>query len=85
MGEVRLFHGFPSFYKKFIINFSLVCHVIIETMRGDKNDFKLTHRTNKNFETLKEKEQNHMSFLYLILTKNFKLIVMLVGMLLALF
>ena len=53
VGEVRSFHGLASFYKKIINNFSSFCNVMTETMRGDKKEFKWTHRVDKNFETLK--------------------------------
>ena len=43
VGEVRSFHGLTSFYRKFIKNFSVVCNAMIETMRGDKKEFKRTH------------------------------------------
>ena len=36
VGEVISFHSLASFYKKIIKNFSFVCNVIVETMRGDK-------------------------------------------------
>ena len=51
--EVRSFHGLASFYIKFIRNFSSVCNVIIEKMRGDKKEFKWTHGDDKIFESLK--------------------------------
>ena len=53
VGEVRLFHGLDSFYKKFIKNFSYVFNAMTETMRGDKREFKWTHGADKIFETLK--------------------------------
>ena len=43
VGEVRSFHGFPSFYRKFIRNFSFVYNTMTETMRGFKKEFKWTH------------------------------------------
>ena len=55
VSEVRSFHGLASFYRKFIKNFSAVCNAMTETMRGDKKEFKWTHGTDKNFETLKQK------------------------------
>ena len=54
VGEVRSFHGLASFYKKFIRNFSVVCNAI-EIMRGDKNEFKWTHKADKSCEILKQK------------------------------
>ena len=53
MGEVRSFHGFASFYRKFIKNCIVVCNGMTETMRGDKKELKWTHGANKSFETLK--------------------------------
>ena len=55
VGEVRSFHGLASFYRKFIRNFNVVGNAMIETMRGDKKDFKWTHGEDKNFEALKHK------------------------------
>ena len=43
VSEVRSFNGLASFYRKFIKNFSSIDNVMVETMRGDKNDFKWTH------------------------------------------
>ena len=40
--EVRSFHGLASFYRKFIRNFSSICASLIETMRGDRKEFKWT-------------------------------------------
>ena len=54
VGEVRYFHGLASFYRKFIRNFNSICNAIIETMRGDKKDFKWTQGADKSFETLKQ-------------------------------
>ena len=53
VGEVRSIHGLASFYRKFIKNSSSICNTMIETMRGDKREFKWTHEANKSFETLK--------------------------------
>ena len=55
MGEVRLFNDLASFYRKFIRNFSFVFNAMVETMRGDKKEFKWTHEADKSFETLKQK------------------------------
>ena len=55
VSEVRSFHGLASFYRKFIKNYSFVCNAMIETMRGDKKEFKQTHGGDKSFETLKQK------------------------------
>ena len=55
VGKVRSFHGLGSFYRKFIKNFSAVCNVITNTMRGDKQEFKWTHGADKSFEALKQK------------------------------
>ena len=43
VSEVRSFHGFSSFYRKFIRNFSSVCNAMTKTMRGDKKEFEWTH------------------------------------------
>ena len=55
VSEVRSFHGFSSFSKKIIKNFSVVCNAMTEMMRGDKKEFKWTHGADKSFETLKQK------------------------------
>ena len=55
VGEVRSFDGLAIFYKKFIRNFSSICNDMIETMRGDKKEFKWRYGADKNFETLKQK------------------------------
>ena len=55
VGEVRSFHGFASFYRKFIKNFNVVCNAMIETMRRDKREFVWTHGADKSFETLKQR------------------------------
>ena len=53
--EVRSFHGLASFYRKFIRNFSSICTTLIETMRGDRKEFKWTTRTTRSFELLKKR------------------------------
>ena len=53
VGEVRSFHSLDGFCLKIIRNFSPICNSMIETMRGDKNEFKWAHGANKSFETLK--------------------------------
>lgn len=60
MSEERSFHGLASFYIKLIKNFSLICNVMIEKIRGDKKyfkwtqgDFKWTQGVDKSFEALK--------------------------------
>ena len=55
VGEVRSFHSLASFYRKFIINFSVACNAMTEKMRRDKKEFKWTHGVDKSFETLKQK------------------------------
>jgi len=47
--EVRSFHGLASFYRKFIRNFSNVNASIIDTIKNDKQPFKWTVDTEKNF------------------------------------
>ena len=40
VGEVRSFHSLASLYRKIIRSFSAIGNAMIETMRGDKKDFK---------------------------------------------
>ena len=53
--EVRSFHGMASFYRKFIKGFSGICGPLMETMRGDRKEFKWTTAADKSFNLLKEK------------------------------
>ena len=55
VGEVRLFHGLASFYRKFKNNSISVYNAMTEIMRGDKKEFKWTHGVDKSFKTLKKK------------------------------
>jgi hypothetical protein len=48
--DVWSFHGFTSFYWKFIINFSGICEPLIECMK--KGDFQWITLASKFFETL---------------------------------
>lgn len=52
IGEFISFHGLTSFYQKFIRNISSICSPIIETMRGDKKDFRWTFEADRIFELL---------------------------------
>ena len=62
--EVRSFHGLASFYIKFIKGFSGICGTLIETMRGDRKEFKWIVGVDKSFNLLKEKvtEQPILAF-----------------------
>ena len=51
--EVRTFHGLATFYRKFIRGFSSICGPLIETMRGDRKEFKWTLGVDKSFNLLK--------------------------------
>ena len=53
--KVRSFHGLVSFYRKFIRNFSGICAPLIETIRGDRKEFKWTTTAARSFELLKKK------------------------------
>jgi hypothetical protein len=53
--EVRSFHGLDSFYKSFNRKFSNICAPLIETMRGDRKEFKWTTGATKIFDLLKKK------------------------------
>ena len=78
MTEVRSFHGLASFYRKFIKGFSGICGPLIETMRGDRKEFKWTIGADKSFNLLKEKVIEQPILAFQILTRCFKLTVMLV-------
>ena len=53
--EVISFHGLVSFYRKFIKNFSGICAPLIDTIRGDRKEFKWTTLAARSFELLKKK------------------------------
>ena len=53
--EVRSFHGFASFYRKFIRNFSKINAPIIDTINKDRQPFKWTTKEEINFQLLKKK------------------------------
>ena len=55
VGEVRLFHGLASFYRKCVRNFSCICAPLTKTMRGDRKEFKWTTGAARSFELLKKK------------------------------
>ena len=51
--EVRSFHQLDSFYRNFIRGFSSICGPLIETMRGDRKEFKWIVGSDKSFNLLK--------------------------------
>jgi hypothetical protein len=51
--EVKIFHGLPSFYQKFIRNFSGICTPLTTCMR--KGEFQWNAMAQKGFELLKKK------------------------------
>jgi hypothetical protein len=53
--EVRSFHGLVGFYRKFIINFIVICAPILDTLKKRHNSFKQTEEAEKSFKILKEK------------------------------
>ena len=53
--KVRSFHSLVSFYRNFIRNFSSICALLTETMRGDRKEFKWTTTATRSFELLKKK------------------------------
>ena len=46
--EVRSFHGFARFYRKFIRNFSKINAPIIDTIKKNRQPFKWTTEEEKN-------------------------------------
>lgn len=53
--EVRSFHGFARFYRKFIRNFSKINASIIGTIKNDIQPFKWIVEVERNFQLLKRK------------------------------
>ena len=52
--EVRSFYGLPSFYRKFIRNFSGICASIVETLKKENQPFYWTKVSEKSFNLLKK-------------------------------
>ena len=78
--EVRSFHGLASFYRKFVKGFSSICGPLTETMKGEWKEFMWTTGADKSFNLLKEKVTEQPILHFQILTRCFKLTVMLVAL-----
>lgn len=70
--EVRSFHGLASFYRKFIRGFSSICAPLIDTMRGDKREFRWTIGTTRSFNLLKSKVIEQLVLALLDFSKAFQ-------------
>jgi hypothetical protein len=53
--DVRSLHGLEIFYRNFIKGFSSICAPLIETIRGDRREFKWTIGAEIFFDMLKKK------------------------------
>jgi hypothetical protein len=53
--EVRSFHGFASFYKKFIQNFSGISAPMMDMVKKRHKSFHWTEEADKSFNLLKKK------------------------------
>ena len=51
--KVQIFIGFANFYRQFIKDFSKICILITETLKGDKTKFFWGRKQNQAFEELK--------------------------------
>ena len=70
--EVISFHGFASFYRKFIRNFSKINASIIDTIKKDRKTFKWTAEVEKNFQLLKRKITEKPILIFLDFNKPFQ-------------
>lgn len=53
--EVKSFHGLSQFYRKFVRNFSGICALVLDTIKGGlKTKFKWTEQVDKAFQMLKQ-------------------------------
>lgn len=56
VGDVIIFHGLASFYRKFINNFSNICAPMIDTIKGGRKcKFSWTSKADRDFEYLKKR------------------------------
>jgi hypothetical protein len=64
--EVRSFHGFVIFYRKFIKNFTVICAPMLDTVKKKHKSFSWTEEDEKGFKVLKEniKKQPILVFPY---------------------
>ena len=70
--EVRSFHSFAIFYRKFIRNFSGISAPIIETTKKDKQPFVWTEEAERSFQLLKKKIAEKLVLVLPNFTKAFQ-------------
>jgi hypothetical protein len=70
--EVRSFHGFSSFYQKFIRNFSLICAPMMDTVKKRHKYFHWIEEAEKIFKLLKDKVTGQPILVLLDFNKTFQ-------------
>jgi hypothetical protein len=70
--EVRSFHGFARFYRKFIKNFNSICALILDTLKKEDKYFNWIEEAEKGFRVLKEKITEQPILVLLDFKKTFQ-------------